>query len=159
MGRAERYFEAYIERVRPQFAGLDETTGHAIASALLSFKFELYGNAVRRADTALGKLAGKKMPTALATALDILKKRATDLQASILVSEDLPAFSADDLPLLAMDIPADQVEDPVSYSLDNALLLLYAAGLVSSPDDEQALDEHRGFPIQIISSYAKLLNL
>lgn len=159
MGRAERYFEAYIERVRPQFADLDETTGHAIASALLSFKFGLYGNAVTRVDLALRRLAGKKMPTALATALDILKKRATDLQASILVSEDLPAFSADDLPLLAMDIPADQVEDRTSYTLDNALLLLYAAGLVSSPDDEQALDEHRGFPIQILSSYAKLLNL
>ncbi|WP_342677093.1 hypothetical protein [Methanofollis sp. UBA420] len=159
MGRAERYLEAYIERVGPRLAGLDETTGHAIASALLSFKVGLYGIAVTRADTALQRLAKREAPAAVATALEILKKRASDLQAQVAVSEGMPAFSGDDRPLLAMDLPADQVEDAVSYTLDNALLLLYAAGLISSPDDEQALDEHRGFPIQILASYAKQLNL
>lgn len=159
MGRAERYLEAYIERVGPRLAGLDETTGHAIASALLSFKFGLYGNAVTRADAALQRLAKREAPAAVATALGLLRKRAADLQASIVVSEGMPAFSPEDRPLLAMDLPAEQVEDAVSYTLDNALLLLYAAGLVSSPDDEQALQEHRGFPLQVLASYAKQLNL
>ena len=48
MGRVEKYFEAYIERIRPAFEGMDRETAHAVASALLGFKFGLYDNAVTR---------------------------------------------------------------------------------------------------------------
>jgi len=159
MGKAEKYFEAYIERIRPAFEGMDRETAHAVASALLGFKFGLYGNAVTRADTALELLSTGKAPEALSVAMRVLRTRAANLKATIVVSADLPAFFPDDREYLALDFPADLVEDPQTYTLDNALLLLYAVGLIASPDDEQALDEHRGFPLQILNSYRKALDL
>ncbi|WP_246589196.1 hypothetical protein [Methanofollis formosanus] len=157
MGRADTYLEAYIERVRPAFENLDEETAHAVTSALLRFKFGLYGNAAAKAEAALARLEKEEAPAALKTALQILQRRANDLKASVLVSTDLPRFSEEDRPLLAMDLPAGEVEDEATYTLDNALLLLYAVGAIASPDDEQALDEHRGLPIQILTSYRKQL--
>lgn len=159
MGRVERYFEAYIERIRPAFEGLERETAHAVASALLGFKFGLYGNVVARADTALEQLADADLPQALRAALQIVRRRAADLRAKIVVSADLPGFAPADREYLAMDLPADLIEDAPTYTLDNALLLLYAVGLIASPDDEQALDEHRGFPLQILNSYRKPLDL
>lgn len=159
MGRVEKYFEAYIERIRPAFEGMDRETAHAVASALLGFKFGLYGNAVTRADTALEQLAAADMPQALLAALRILRTRAADLKSAVIVSASLPDFAPEDRDYLAMDLPADLIEDAPTYTLDNALLLLYAVGLIASPDDEQALDEHRGFPLQILGSYRKPLDL
>lgn len=157
MGRADAYLEAYIGRLRPVFEGLDEETAHAVTSALLRFKFGLYGNAAAKAEAALGRLEREEAPGVLKTALQVLQRRANDLKASVLVSTDLPRFSEEDRPFLAMDLPADEVEDAATYTLDNALLLLYVAGVIASPDDEQALDEHRGLPIQILTSYRKQL--
>jgi hypothetical protein len=159
MGRAEKFFDAYIERIRPAFEGMDRETAHAVASALLGFKFGLYGNAVTRADTAIERLAAAGMPQTLLAALRILRTRAADLKAAVIVSTALPGFAPEDQQYLAMDLPADLIEDAPTYTLDNALLLLYAVGLIASPDDEQALDEHRGFPLQILNSYRKPLDL
>lgn len=159
MGRVEKYFEAYIERIRPAFEGMDREAAHAVASVLLGFKFGLYGNAVTRADTALEQLADADMPQVLRAALQIVRRRAADLKVKIVVSADLPDFAPEDREYLAMDLPADLIEDAPTYTLDNALLLLYAVGLIASPDDEQALDEHRGFPLQILGSYRKPLDL
>ncbi|MDK2975451.1 MAG: hypothetical protein PWP08_1822 [Methanofollis sp.] len=159
MGRTEKFFDAYIEKIRPAFEGMGTETGHAVASALLGFKFGLYSNAVTRADMAIEMLATGGMPQALTTALEILRTRAADLKNAVLVSAALPAFAPEDREYLAMDLSPDLIEDPTTYTLDNALLLLYAVGLIASPDDEQALDEHRGFPIQILNSYRKQLDL
>jgi len=159
MGRVEKYFEAYIERIRPTFEGMDAETGHAVASALLGFKFGLYGNAVTRADMAIETLAAGRMPQALLAALRILRTRAADLKDTVIVSAALPGFAPEDQTYLAMDLPADLIEDAPTYALDNAMLLLYAVGLITSPDDEQALEEHRGFPLQILNSYRKQLDL
>ncbi|TAJ44239.1 hypothetical protein [Methanofollis fontis] len=159
MGRAERLFDAYCERIRPACAGIDKETGHAIASALLSYKFGLYGNAVEKAEAAIRLIEKKGAPKAIYTALGLLKRRAADLKAAVIVSEGLTLFSPEDREYLAMDLSEDLIEDRISFSIDNALILLYAVGLITSPDDEQALDEHRGFPIQIITSYRKQLDL
>lgn len=159
MGRAEKLFDAYADRIRPAFEGMDADTAHAVASALLGYKFGLYGNAVTRADTAIEELAGGPLPQALTTALEILRTRAADLKNAVLISAVLPSFAPEDQKYLVMDLAPDLIEDPTTYTLDNALLLLYAVGLIASPDDEQALDEHRGFPIQILNSYRKQLDL
>lgn len=159
MGRADTYLEAYIERVRPTFEGMDEETAHAVTAALLGFKFGLYGNAAAKAEAALVRLEGKKAPDALKTALQVLRQRARDLKASVLISTGLPPFSEEDQPFLAIDLPAGEIEDRATFTLDNALLLLYAVGMIASPDDEQALDEHRGFPLQLLMSYKKQLQL
>ncbi|QSZ67913.1 hypothetical protein RJ40_10610 [Methanofollis aquaemaris] len=159
MGRADTYLEAYIERLRPAFEALDDETAHAVTSALLRFKFGLYGNAAAKAAVALARLEGEEAPGALRTALQVLQQRADDLKASVPVSTKLPPFSEEERPFLAMDLPAGEVEDKATFTLDNALLLLYAVGAIASPDDEQALDEHRGFTIQILTSYRKQLRL
>jgi hypothetical protein len=43
--------------------------------------------------------------------------------------------------------------------MDNAILLLYAVGLATSPEDQQALEENQKFALQIIGEYKKALNL
>ncbi|MBP2144631.1 hypothetical protein J2129_000085 [Methanofollis sp. W23] len=161
MGRADSYLDAYIERVRSAFMGLDDETAHTVASALLGFKFGLYGNVVAKAEAALTRLEGETVPGAgaLKTALQVLRQRARDLKASVLVSTGLPPFSEGARQYLAITLPPGEIEDEATFTLDNALLLLYAVGAVASPDDEQALDEHRGLPLQVLSSYKKQLRL
>ncbi|MDD3623022.1 MAG: hypothetical protein PHQ81_11530 [Methanofollis sp.] len=161
MGRIDTYLDAYIERVRPAFDGLDEETAHAVAAALLGFKFGLYGNAAAKAESALTRLEGETVPgaAALKTALQVLQQRARDLKASVLVSTELPSFSEDERQYLAIDLQAEEIEDEAIFTMDNAFILLYAVGAVASPDDEQALDEHRGLPLQLLSSYKKQLRL
>ena len=62
-------------------------------------------------------------------------------------------FSPDEEQYLAIIIPADQIENRESFTLDNALVLAYSVAYLCSPDDGQMLDEHQNFVIQILSSY------
>lgn len=63
------------------------------------------------------------------------------------------------LGFFSLDIGDDQVYDKDTLALDNALLLLYTAAYLQSPDDGQSLDEHQNFVIQILESYREPLNL
>ena len=60
---------------------------------------------------------------------------------------------------LAVNLPPDRIEDPDTLELDNALFLLYAVAVISSPDDEQALDEHRTYVITMLGTYKRALGI
>jgi len=62
-------------------------------------------------------------------------------------------FSEADYEYLAIHLSPEQNENPAALDLDNALVLLYAVGIETSPDDEQALEEHQRFVTQILESY------
>ena len=51
--------------------------------------------------------------------------------------QTVPAFDDSDRAYLAVNLPPEVNEDPLTLALDNALLLLYAVAVISSPDDEQ----------------------
>ncbi|WP_292410883.1 MULTISPECIES: hypothetical protein [unclassified Methanoculleus] len=146
----------YIGRIAPLIAVVDEETGHLIAQSLLTYKFELYGNAVEKSTAALARLnAITPHPDALERALLIFRERAGDLADSRVTASPKYTFAGADADDLAIHLPPDQVEDPAALDLDNALVLLYAVGIETSPDDEQALEEHQRFILQILESYSK----
>ncbi|MCG7854804.1 MAG: hypothetical protein MIO88_03005 [Methanoregulaceae archaeon] len=149
----EKYLYDYIHRITPFFRSIDRDTAHEIASAVLSYKFELYPNAIEGADTAASRLTGEGAVAAVRKALTIIRDRAVKLEQSAVKGYSALSFSPDEEQYLAIIIPADQIESRESFTLDNALVLAYAVAYLCSPDDGQMLDEHQNFVIQILSSY------
>jgi hypothetical protein len=144
----------YIMRIEPLFAPIDEETGHLVAQALLRFKFGLYESAIDNCTKALDLLkAIKPYPGVLERALLILRERAAGLADSRVVTNPEHVFKDEDNEYLAIRLPKDLVDDPPALDLDNALILLYAVGIETSPNDEQALEEHQRFVTQILESY------
>jgi hypothetical protein len=76
------------------------------------------------------------------------------------VSADLGiVFSDTDLQFVAISIPAEKIEDPGTLNLDNALILAYVVALITSPEDEEAMEEHRRLIVRKLSDYKKALGL
>jgi hypothetical protein len=154
----KQFLNEYIERIGPLIDTIDEDTGHLIASSLLTFKFGLYKNAIERCDEALARLREKTaMPGALEAALLILQERTADLANSRLTPSPQYTFGETDRDALAIRLSPEDVPDRTALDLDNALILLYAVGIETSPEDEQALEEHQRFIIQILDSYKEQL--
>ena len=78
----EKFLDAYIERLRPQFPGFPSSTAHEIASAFLAFKFGLYENAVRECTHAIALIPESGPNTALKKALAIVRANADDRNRS-----------------------------------------------------------------------------
>jgi len=151
----EEFLTGYIGRIRPAVEGISEDAGHKIVSTLLAFKFGLYENAVIRGAEALAALEREGgAPPALNKALQIIMERAEDMQHSMVTENPQYRFEAGDAPLIAVTLPDDLIGNPDALDLDNALLLLYAVGLItSSEEDRQALEEHRRFAVQMLETY------
>ena len=155
----ERFLDAYIERMRSHFPGFPGETAHEIASAFLAFKFGLFANAARECTHAIAMVPGGGSNGALRRALEIIRANAQKRDNS-LVTEDLPlAFSDDDLQFVAINLPAEKIEDPGTLNLVNALILTYVVARITSPDDEEAMEEHRKLIIRMLSDYKKELGL
>jgi hypothetical protein len=155
----ERFLDAYIERMRPHFPQFPSDTAHEIASAFLAFRFGLYTNAVRECTHAIAMITGGDSNGALKKALEIIRANAQDLDNS-LVSADLGiVFSDTDLQFVAISLPAEKIEDPGTLNLDNALILTYVVALITSPEDEEAMEEHRRLIVRKLSDYKKALGL
>lgn len=155
----ERFLDAYIERLRPFFPGFPGETAHEIASAFLAFKFGLYANAVRECTHALALVPAGMPNEALRKALEIIRANANDRDNS-LVTSNLPlAFSEADLQFVAINLPADKVEDPKTLNLVNALILAYVVAVITSSDDEEAMGEHRTLIVRMLADYKKELGL
>jgi hypothetical protein len=148
----------YSKRVQPHAAPIGRQAGHLIVSSLLTFKFGVYGTAIERSAEALRRLSESAgVPGAVTTALMILQERARDLEEGRPTIDPENRFIEEHRELLAINLSPERIEDQVALDLDNALVLLYAVGFVTSPDDEEALEEHRRFVIQILESYKEKL--
>ena len=146
----------YIDRVRPAFSGIPRDAAHQVAFAFLSYKLGIYNDAVTRCDQALKLIEGRPFPGVLGRALSVVRERAAALSQS-LYDVGLPfLFTKEDLPLGIVD-PKEPVADADLFQLTDALLLLYAAALIASPDDEQALEEQEKYVLQLIATYRKSL--
>jgi hypothetical protein len=155
----ERFLSDYIERMRPQYAHIGAGTAHELASAFLAFKYGLYANAVRECTHALTLLHDNPGDAPLKKALQIVRANAENLDASRVETGAEVSFSDTERAFAAVNLPADAVEDPATLELDNALTLIYAVAITRSPDDEEALEEHRKFIIMLLSGYRKALGL
>jgi hypothetical protein len=155
----ERFLDAYIERMRPYFPGFPGETAHEIASAFLAFKFGLYANAVRECTHAIGLIPGGDSNGALIKALEIIRANAEDRDNSLVTADSGVAFSESELRFVAITIPPEKAEDPGTLNLDNALILVYVVALITSPDDEETMGEHRRLIVRMLTDYKKALGL
>jgi hypothetical protein len=155
----ERFLTEYIERTKPLFSGIPDSTAHEIASAFLAFKFGLYSNAVRECTHALTLIPEGDAYSALKKALTIVKANAGNLDNSQFTTDSSIAFSEQELPFVAVRLTQDKIENPARLELDNALTLLYTVAINTSPEDEEALGEHRKYIIRLLTVYKKALGL
>jgi hypothetical protein len=152
----DRFLSEYLERVRPAFSVLPEHAGHQVAFAFLSYKLGIYHDAVTRCDQALSLIEARPVPGVIATALRIVRERA-DALSQAQYDAKLPfLFTKPDLPYGIID-PSAPVVDPDLFQLTNSLVILYAAALSSSPDDEQAMEEQEKYVLQLLATYQKSL--
>lgn len=155
----ERFLADYIERMRPFFPHFPEETAHEIASAFFAFKFGLYANAVRECTRAIALVPGGESNGVLKKALEILRENAQARDNSVVTVDTGVTFSDAELPYTAVMIPSQNAEDPDSLNLDNALILVYVVALITSSDDEEALEEHRTLIVRMLMDYKRALGL
>lgn len=155
----ERFLAAYIERMRPHFLGFPEETAHEIASAFLAFKFGLYANAIRECTRAITLIPEGESYKALKKALEIISANAQDRDNSLVNADPDIAFSDAELKYVAVTLPPQNAEDPGTLNLDNALILVYVVALITSSDDEEALEEHRRLILRMLADYKRALGL
>jgi hypothetical protein len=154
-----KFLNDYIGRVRKDFSALSEEISHQIAFAFLTFKMGLYDDTIRRCDRSISLLAAEKAPSVLVKALQIIRQRAQDLSESKVQTGGLPEFTPEEQGYLAVPLTPEEVEDPVHLKITNSLLLIYAVGLIASPEDIQALEEQERYINQFLFSFKNQINL
>jgi hypothetical protein len=155
----ERFLTEYINRIRPLYPGFPASTAHEVASAFLAFKFGLYTTAVRECTHAISLIPDSGANNSLKKALSLIRRNAEDLENAKFSADISIGFSEEDRTFIPVSLPPEQVEDPGSLALDNALVLIYCVALLTSPDDEEALSEHRKFIVRLLSGYKKVLGI
>ena len=95
----------------------------------------------------------------LKKALSIVRANAEDLENAQFTADLTRTFSDEERPYLPIDLPSDRIEDPGTFQLDNALVLIYTVAVITSPDDEEVLAEHRKFIVRLLTGYKKALGL
>lgn len=153
----EQYLNTYISTVRPAYQGIAPKTAHDIAATYLSYKFGLYGKAAEEASRASAALPDGDTMVILKKALAMVGERSTRLDNSDYSPETSVTFTPEEMGRLAMNLQPGQVEDMAILQFDNAVLLVYAAAYVSSPDDQDTLDEQVALAINILESYQTAL--
>jgi hypothetical protein len=155
----EQFLTEYINRLRPHFTGFPVITAHEIASAFLAFKFGLYRNAVHECTEAISIIPDKEAYFALKKALAIVRANAQDLENSQFTPDLSIAFSEKEHVYMAVILSQDKIEDSGKLELDNALILIYSVAVITSPEDDEAMTEHRKFIIRILNGYKKALGI
>jgi hypothetical protein len=155
----ERFLTEYINRLRPHFTGFPVVTAHEIASAFLAFKFGLFRNAVHECTQAISLIPDDGANVALKKALTIVSAHAQNLDNAQFISDLSIFFSENERQYVPILLPPDQVEDPGSLELDNALILIYSVAVITSPEDEEAMTEHRKFIVRLLSGYKKAMGI
>lgn len=155
----DKFLDDYIERIRSEFPQIPEDAGHVIASAFFAYRYELFPKTVRECTTALSQLSGSGIMDAVKKALILLRSYAQAYDNSQVRPDPVPFFTETEQQYLAVVLLKESVEDPDSLALDNALVLIYAVSLAASPDDEDALLEHRKFILILLEAYKRQLGL
>jgi len=153
----EQFLDSYIERMRSAYPALPGTAAHEIASVFLAYKFGLYAKAARECATAISHIPDSPPNAALKKALAIIKANAEDRDNSQVTPDLAVSFSPEERSYTAIELPQEQIEDPGTYELDNAVILVYVAALITSEEDEEALEEHRRLIIRLLTDYKKAL--
>jgi len=155
----EKYLDAYIARMRTHYPRFPPGTAHEVASAFLAFRFGLYENAARECTHAISLIPDSAPNLALKKALAIVRANADDRNNAQVTADRSMAFSPDEHSYTAINLPAEKIDDLETLELDNALILVYVVALITSPDDEEALDEHRRTIVRLLTDYKKAMGM
>ena len=155
----DRFLAEYINRMKPHFTSMPATTAHEIASAFLAYRFGLYPNVIQECNHAITHIPDSEANRVLLKALAIVRANAQNLDNSQFLEEVIIQFSDNEAPYLPINLPIEKIEDPGSYKLDNALVLLYAVASTTSTDDEEIMAEHYKFIIRLLTGYKKALGI
>jgi hypothetical protein len=155
----DRFLAEYINRMKPHFTSIPAATAHEIASAFLAYRFGLFPNVVQECNHAIAHIPDGEANRVLIKALAIVRANALNLDNSQFLEEITIQFSENEGPYVPINLPIEKIEDPGSYKLDNALVLLYAVAIITSPDDEEVMVEHQKFIIRLLSGYKKALGI
>ncbi len=155
----EKFLDSYLERMKPEFVRFPAKTGHGIASVFLAYRFGLYSKAVRECAAVLPQVPAGSGSTALKKAITIVSAYAQAFDDSQVKPGQPLVFSEEERAFVAVNLPRDSIDDPDTLELDNALVLVYAAAIIASPDDEEALEEHRKYVVVMLETYKKALGI
>jgi hypothetical protein len=155
----DRFLSEYVNRMKPHFTGIPAATAHEIASAFLAYRFGLYSNVVQECTHAISRIPEGGPNTVLKKALAIVRANAQNLADAQFTADLSITFSEDELSYIPLNLSKDQIEDPGSYELDNALVLIYTVAGITSPDDDEVMAEHHKFIIRLLNGYKKALGV
>jgi hypothetical protein len=155
----EKYLDTYIGRMRTHYSRFPPGTAHEVASAFLAFKFGLYENAARECTQAISLIPDSTPNAALKKALAIVRANADDRNNAQVTADLSVTFSPDEHTYTAINLPPEKIDDPGTLELDNALILIYVVALITSPDDEDTLDEHHKTIIRLLTDYKKAMGM
>jgi hypothetical protein len=131
-------------------SGVGPEAAHYAVAGFIRFAQGEYREVVRVADEAMIELARDDPLPALSTAFAILREHALVLEESREQPEPFLEFSAGDADLLAKPVPSTKkAVDRFEVSLENALLLLYAAGWNRSAADRPLLLGAQTFALKL----------
>ena len=155
----EKFLKDYIERMRPVFAGYRKRP-----HTLLHRHFSRSSSSYTRKPPVNVRRPCRNLPEgngndALKKALTIADAYAKAFENAQVRPDVVPAFTDAEQAFLAVNLSPELNEDPSTLELDNSLLLLYAVAVIASPDDEQALDEHRKYVIKMLDTYKRALGI
>ena len=155
----DRFLAEYINRMKPHFTSIPGATAHEIASAFLAYRFGLYPNVVQECNHAIAHIHDSEANRVLIKALAIVRTNAQNLDNSQFLNEVTIDFAENENLYLPINLLIEKIENPGSYKLDNALVLLYAVACITSPDDEEIMAEHHKFIIRLLTGYKKALGI
>jgi len=156
----EKFLLDYIERIRPAYQRIPKKAAHALASAFLSFRFGLYTKTLQECAAALPLIPAGNGSEALKRAVLIVSGYAEALVNSRVKPDNAIVFPETEHAFLAINLPPDRIDDPDTLGLDNALILIYSAAMIASPDEEgEVLEEHRKNILTILETYKRALGI
>jgi hypothetical protein len=155
----DRFLAEYINRMKPHFTSIPAATAHEIASAFLAYRFGLFPNVVQECNHAISHIPDSESNNVVKKALAIVRANAQNLDNSQFLEDVTIAFADNEIPFLPLNLPMEKIEDPGSYKLDNALVLVYAVASITSPEDEEVMAEHHKFIIRLLTGYKKALGI
>jgi len=155
----DRFLAEYINRMKPHFTSMPAATAHEIASAFLAYRFGLFPNVVQECNHAISHIPDGESNNVLKKALAIVRANAQNLDNAQFLEDLSIQFSDNEIPYLPINLQKDKIEDPGSYELDNALVLIYTVASITSPEDDEVMAEHHKFIIRLLTGYKKALGI
>ena len=146
----------YVDRTHQACARMPTAAAHRAAVAFLRFTAGDYGDVPPEAHEGIRELEGSGCAPAFTTAFEIIAEQAEITEKSRPRSEWYRQFASADEVLLARPLPPprkkndDGYDDGFDAALDNALLLLFAAGWTASEADRGHLRTAVAFAARVI---------